>query len=70
MYTLTNARREVRRKAAEARQAERDKRSPEEQLARLDAMHGEGKGATKERLRLHEQIKREKIEAKKAEKCI
>jgi hypothetical protein len=41
-----------RRKRAEALAEERAKRSPEQQLARLDTMFGKGKGATKERAKL------------------
>lgn len=45
-----------RRKEAEERNKVRAKRNPQEQLARLDKMLGEGKGAVKERKRLKEQI--------------
>ena len=41
-----------RRKRAEALAEERAKRSPEQQLARLDKMFGKGKGAAKERAKL------------------
>lgn len=61
--------REQRRQAAEERQAVRDKLSPDQQLARLDALLGENQGATKERLRLHQEIARgEKKEKKKSKK--
>jgi hypothetical protein len=60
---------ERRRQAAEERQAVRDKLSPDQQLARLDALLGENQGATKERLRLHQEIARgEKKEKKKSKK--
>ena len=42
----------ARRREAEARQVARDARGDEEQLARLDALLGDGKGAQKERARL------------------
>lgn len=48
--------REDRRRFAEELAAERAKRSPKEQLARLDAMFGKGQGAKKERERLAQQI--------------
>ena len=51
---------EERRKAAEARQAERDKRTPAQQLAHLDSFLGVGKGATKERARLQAMISTKK----------
>jgi len=58
-----------RREEAEARQAERDKLTSDQQLARLDALLGENQGATKERLRLHQEIARgEKKEKKKSKK--
>ena len=41
-----------RREAAVGRQAARDSRSDEEQLARLDDMFGPGQGAQRERARL------------------
>jgi hypothetical protein len=44
--------REGRRKLAEALAEERAKRTPQQQLARLDEMFGKGKGATKERAKL------------------
>lgn len=40
------------REQAKARQEEREKRTPEMQIARLDAMFGPGKGAKKERAKL------------------
>ena len=58
-----------RREAAEERQAVRDKLSPDQQLARLDALLGENCGATKERLRLHQEIARgDKKDNKKSKK--
>ena len=47
---------EQKRIDAEAMAAERAKRSPKEQLARLDHMLGKGQGAVKERARLQAQI--------------
>lgn len=41
-----------RREEARARQLQRDELTPEEQIARLDARLGAGKGAKKERERL------------------
>lgn len=41
-----------RRREAQARQAERDKLSPQEQIAKLDKVLGKGKGAKKERRKL------------------
>lgn len=49
---VTHPRVKARREAAKARQAESDKRTPEERLARLDAAFGKGKGAKKERAKL------------------
>ena len=43
---------ETRQAEAEVRQEERDKRSPAEQITKLDKKLGEGKGAKKERKRL------------------
>ena len=43
---------EVRQAEAEVRQEERAKRSNAEQIAKLDAKLGKGKGAKKERKRL------------------
>ncbi len=58
-----------RREEAEARQAVRDKLTSEQQLARLDVLLGENQGATKERLRLNQDIARgEKKEKKKSKK--
>ena len=45
-----------RRSEAAERQAERDQRSPQEQLRFLDQILGAGKGAKKERARLHAQV--------------
>jgi len=42
----------ARRERAEALAEERAKRTPQQQLARLDEMFGKGKGATKERAKL------------------
>lgn len=56
--------RDERRKQAEALAEERAKRTPEQQLARLDGMFGEGQGATKERARLAQQIADAKPKAK------
>jgi hypothetical protein len=49
------------RKCKEAleRQALSAKLSPEERLERLDKLFGEGKGATKERLKLHARLRRQ-----------
>lgn len=44
--------RRLRIEGAKARQTERAKRTPEEQLERLDARNGVGQGAQKERARL------------------
>lgn len=41
---------------AQVRQAEREARSPQEQLARLDKMFGPGQGAKKERTKLARRI--------------
>lgn len=43
---------EVRQAEAEVRQEERAKRTVTQQIAKLDALLGKGKGATKERKRL------------------
>ena len=42
---------ETRQAEAEVRQEDRDKRTPAEQIAKLDKKLGEGKGAKKERKR-------------------
>lgn len=54
-----------RRLSAGARQAAADKRTPEEQLQRLDKLFGPGQGAGKERVKLALKIK---ARAKKIEK--
>ena len=51
-------RRELRQKSALVRKEARSKLSSQQQLGQLDKLFGEGKGATKERLRLHEQLKK------------
>jgi hypothetical protein len=53
----------ARRQSAAARQAARDKLSSAQQLARLDKLLGVGKGAVKERLRLHQKIAAAEAEA-------
>jgi len=60
-----SVRRDERRKRAEAQAEERAKRTPEQQIARLDQMFGKGKGAAKERARLAKQISDSKKSAKK-----
>lgn len=45
----SNAQRTLRRTQAEERQAERSKRTDEQQIAKLDAKLGKGVGARKER---------------------
>ena len=55
----------LRRKNAEERQAERAKRTPEQQLAELDAKLGTGKGAEKERARLVKLVEETKAAGKK-----
>lgn len=49
-------RKETRREEAKERQAERDKRTTQQQLDRLNQVLGEGQGATKERARLQKMI--------------
>jgi ribosomal protein S12 methylthiotransferase accessory factor YcaO len=66
--------REQKRKEAEVRQAERDKRTDEQQLARLDLFLGEGVGAQRERARIAARIEAAQravaeIEAMKARKA-
>ena len=56
--------RDERRKRAEALAEERAKRTPEQQIARLDQMFGEGKGAVKERAKLAKRIADAKPKAK------
>jgi|MDTB01.1.fsa_nt_gb hypothetical protein len=48
--------RSLRKETADQLSTERSKRTPEEQLAKLDSMLGDGVGAKKERARLHRQI--------------
>jgi hypothetical protein len=48
--------------------AERAKRSPEQQLAKLDTLLGAGIGAVKERARLKAQIEKRKEQAKQEKK--
>ena len=47
---------ELRKKFALERKEITDKRSPQDQLERLDFLFGEGKGATKERAKLVKKI--------------
>lgn len=47
-----NHRRDLKRKKAEERFKERETRTPQQQLDRLDEMLGKGQGATKERASL------------------
>ncbi len=49
---VTHPRRMARQTGAEVRQEERERRSPAQQLAELDARLGVGVGARKERARL------------------
>jgi len=56
-----------RKSRAEERQAVANKRSPEEQLARLDKMFGAGMGAVKEREKLHKRIADKQVKTKKKE---
>lgn len=53
-----------RRKRAAERKVVTDKRSPEEQLSRLDRMFGDGKGAAKERDKLHRRIAEKQVSTK------
>jgi hypothetical protein len=46
------AKRQLKREQAEARKAARDAKTTAQQIAELDMMFGEGKGAVKERARL------------------
>jgi len=57
-HANSKARQQQRREDAIDRQAEAAKLSPQQKLERLDSLFGEGKGATKERLKLHERISR------------
>jgi len=52
-------RRETRHEAALLRQAERNERTDQEQLERLDSVFGPGLGAQKERARLLARIEKE-----------
>ena len=49
-------RKEIRQKEAKERQAAYDKLTPEQKIARLDELHGVGRGATKERKRLENEM--------------
>lgn len=51
---------QVKRKEAEERNKERAKRSPKQQLKRLDDLLGRNKGAEKERRKLWKKIKSNK----------
>jgi dTMP kinase len=60
--------RECRRERAKERFEETSKRTPQEQLKRLDLMFGEGQGAQKERAKLQRRIEeqsRARVEAAK-----
>jgi hypothetical protein len=46
--------RKRRQEAAAQRQAESDRLTPAQRLERLDAVFGQGRGATKERIKLHQ----------------
>lgn len=59
---------ENRKKAAIARQAEADNRSPKDQLLRLNELFGDGQGAKKERAKLEARIAKEKEEKSKKKK--
>lgn len=50
---------EEKRAEAAERQAARDARSPQQQIAVLDARFGVGQGAVKERAKLQKQIEKE-----------
>jgi hypothetical protein len=50
------SRKEIRQDEAKERQALRDKRTPQDQIAVLDAKLGVGVGAVKERARLQKEI--------------
>ena len=54
---MSNVRRDTRRLSAAQRIEAAKNRTPEEQLARLDAALGVGVGATKERAKLAKRIK-------------
>ena len=49
--------RDRRREAAEGRAFERENRTAQQQLDKLDALLGEGVGAVKERARLEKQLR-------------
>lgn len=56
---------EIRQAAAQKRKEEREKRTPAQQLVRLDAAFGVGVGANKERARLSKPVeKKEEIQTK------
>jgi len=61
-------RRKLRREEAQERAEARGKRSPQKQLARLDRLFGEGKGAARERARLAAEIEKAAAAEKKAAK--
>jgi len=58
---------EAARKRAEEMAEERAKRTPQQQIERLDQMFGKGSGATKERAKLAKQIAESKKGKKKKE---
>lgn len=58
-------RREMKMEMVEKIKNERAKRSPQEQLARLDKLLRRGQGATKERAKLRALIEKEKAEEKR-----
>ena len=57
-----------RRERAERIADERAKRTPQQQIERLDQMFGEGQGAAKERARLQKQIEQDSKPKAKAKK--
>lgn len=60
--------RQQRREAGEQRQAEREQRSPKQQLKELDLRLGKGKGAQRERARLQEALAAEPAPPKRIKK--